>query len=211
VSSRGEPTLFIVDNDEVAREELATLLRSAGHGVEAFANAETFIAKRGEARGGCVLLDVRLPGMTGLDLQEWLAQRNHRLPVVFITAHGDIPMAVRAVKRGAIDFLQKPVDERQLLAAVDAALARDDAPSAATGTLPAAVATLSRREREVLDLILAGRQTRVIAESLFISVKTVEFHRSRIHAKLGVSSLAALFNLCLGRGSRAIHVSRPHS
>lgn len=211
MSARGDPTIFIVDDDEVVRDGLTALFRSAGRGVAAFATAEAFIAHDGAARNGCVVLDVRLPGMSGLELQEWLAHRNSRLPVVFVTADGDIPMAVRAVKRGAFDFLQKPVDERQLLAAVDAALAHDAASPAAAGTLPAAVATLSRREREVLELILAGRQTRVIAESLFISVKTVEFHRSRIHAKLGVTSLAALFSLCLGRGSRATHLARTHS
>jgi two-component system response regulator DctR len=117
---------------------------------------------------------------------------------VFLTGHGDIPMAVRAVRRGAWEFLQKPVDDGQLLAAVDAALSGDSPPDAPPRALPPAVATLSRREREVLDLILAGKQTRAIAEALFISVKTVEFHRSRIHAKLGVASMAELFNLCLG-------------
>jgi FixJ family two-component response regulator len=123
------------------------------------------------------------------------------LPIVFLTGHGDVPMAVRAVRRGAWDFLQKPVEDDRLLAAVDAAMSGESPPDAPTRALPPAVATLSRREREVLELILNGRQTRAIAEALFISVKTVEFHRSRIHAKLGVASMAELFNLCLGRQS----------
>jgi two-component system, LuxR family, response regulator FixJ len=211
VSSRHGQPVFIVDDDPEARDALTTLFRAAGHRVDAFANAEEFIGQCGDARSGCVVLDARLPGMSGLELQQWLGQRNSKLAVVFCSGHGDIAMAVRAVKAGASDFLQKPVDERQLLAAVDAARTHDAAESSPAEALPAAVAALSRREREVLELILAGRQTRAIAGSLFISVKTVEFHRSRIHAKLGVTSLASLFNLCLGRDSRAARPARPHS
>lgn len=208
MSSRHGQPIFIVDDDPAAREALATLFRTAGHRVDAFANAEEFIAQRGDARSGCVVLDARLPGMSGLELQEWLGQRNSKLAVVFCSGHGDIAMAVRAVKAGASDFLPKPVVGEQLLAAVDAARAHDAVEASPVGALPAAVAALSRREREVLELILSGRQTRAIAASLFISVKTVEFHRSRIHAKLGVTSLASLFNLCLGRDSRSARAVR---
>ncbi len=197
-----EPVVLVVDDDEAVRDSLSMVLRAAGRPVESFASAEEFIERGGPARAGCLVLDVRMPGMSGLELQEYLAERNVPLPIVFLTGHGDIPMAVRAVRRGAWEFLQKPVDDGQLLAAVDAALSGDSPPDAPTRGLPPAVATLSRREREVLDLILAGKQTRVIAETLFISVKTVEFHRSRIHAKLGVASMAELFNLCLGRQTR---------
>ena len=194
-----EPAVFIVDHDEAVREALSILFLTAGHRVEAFASTKEFIEARAEFRTGCLVLDVRMPGMSGLELQDWLNERHSRLRVVFLTGHGDIPTAVTAIKHGAADFLQRPIDDRQLLAAVDAALARDDdAPIA----LPPAVGSLSPREREVLDLILAGRQTREIADALFISIKTVEFHRSRIHAKLGVRSLAGLFNWCLGSGSR---------
>ena len=194
-----EPTVLVVDDDEAVRDALSMMLRSAGRPVEAFASAEDFIERGGATRTGCIVLDVRMPGMSGLELQDWLTQRNVMLPIVFLTGHGDIPMAVRAVRRGAWDFLQKPVDDKELLAAVDAAMSGESPPDAPTRGLPPAVATLSRREREVLELILNGRQTRAIAEALFISVKTVEFHRSRIHAKLGVASMAELFNLCLGR------------
>ncbi len=197
-----EPSVLIVDDDEAVRDSLSMVLRAAGRPVETFASAEEFIERGGASRTGCLVLDVRMPGMSGLELQEYLAERSLPLPIVFLTGHGDIPMAVRAVRRGAWEFLQKPVDDGQLLAAVDAALSGDSPPDAPTRGLPPAVATLSRREREVLDLILAGKQTRVIAEALFISVKTVEFHRSRIHAKLGVASMAELFNLCLGRPVR---------
>ena len=197
-----EPTIFVVDDDEPVRDSLAMMLRAAGRAVESFATAQEFIDRRGDARTGCVVLDVRMPGMSGLELQEWLTEHNDTLPIVFLTGHGDIPMAVRTIKRGAYEFLQKPVDDQHLLDAIDAAMSGELPPDAQSRTLPPAVASLSKREREVLDLILDGRQTRAIAEALFISVKTVEFHRSRIHAKLGVASMAELFNLCVGRQLR---------
>jgi two-component system, LuxR family, response regulator FixJ len=184
------------------RAALSVLFRSVGIRVEAFATANEFIELRAGYRTGCLVLEVRMPGMSGLELQDWLNKSNSRLGIVFLTGHADIATAVTAIKQGAIDFLQKPVDDRLLLAAVDVALARDR--DARWASLPATAVSLSRREREVLDLILAGRQTRAIADALFISVKTVEFHRSRIHAKLGVSSLAGLFNLCLGSGPHSV-------
>ena len=197
-----EPTIFIVDDDEAVRDSLSMMLRAAGRGVETFASAQEFIDRRGDAKVGCAVIDMRMPGMSGLELQEWLVEHNNTLPILFLTGHGDIRMAVRTIKRGAYDFLQKPVDEAQLLAAIDSAMSGGVSDESATRTLPPAVASLSKREREVLDLILDGRQTRGIAEALFISVKTVEFHRSRIHAKLGVASMAELFNLCMGRQLR---------
>ncbi|MFO1310477.1 MAG: response regulator [Burkholderiales bacterium] len=197
-----EPTIFIVDDDEAVRDSLSMMLRAAGRNVETFASAQEFIDRRGDAKVGCAVIDMRMPGMSGLELQEWLVEHNNTLPILFLTGHGDIPMAVRTIKRGAYDFLQKPVDETQLLAAIDSAMSGGASDESVTRTLPPAVASLSKREREVLDLILDGRQTRAIAEALFISVKTVEFHRSRIHAKLGVASMAELFNLCMGRQLR---------
>jgi two-component system response regulator FixJ len=197
-----EPVVFIVDDDGAVRDSLAMLMRAAGRDAETFESAQAFIERRGDARTGCVVLDVRMPGMNGIELQEWLGRHNDTLPVVFLTGHGDVPMAVRTIRRGAVDFLQKPVDDATLLAAVDAALSGAIAGDAPSRTLPPAVASLTRREREVLDLILDGRQTRAIGQSLSISIKTVEFHRSRIHAKLGVGSMAELFNLCIGRPLR---------
>ncbi len=204
-----EPVIFIVDDDEAVRDSLSMMLRAAGRTVESFASAQEFIDRRGDARTGCVILDVRMAGMSGLELQDWLMTHNDTLPIVFLTGHGDIPMAVRTIKRGACDFLQKPVDEQSLLTAIDSALSGEVAPDAPPRSLPPAVASLSKREREVLDLILDGRQTRAIAEALFISVKTVEFHRSRIHAKLGVASMAELFNLCVGRQLRRPPAAAP--
>ena len=196
-----EGTVFVVDDDEAVRDALSMMLRASGFEVETFASANLFLARRRPGVSGCLVLDVRMPGMSGLELQEHLAQRQSALPIVFLTGHGDVPMAVRAIKRGAFDFVQKPIDDRHLLSTVIAALAfaATSVQSMARPTLPAAVESLSRREREVLDLILAGRQTRAIAEALFISTKTVEFHRGRIHEKLGVSSLAELFSLCFAQ------------
>ncbi len=196
-----DATVYVVDDDRAVRDALAMMLRAAGHAVETFESADEFLERRLECRTGCLVLDVRMPGMSGLELQDRLIQQQSPLPIVFLTGHGDVPMAVRALKRGAFDFIQKPVDDRHLLAAVAFALARNAQPSSyalMNRTLPPTVASLSRREREVLDLILAGRQTRAIAEELFISIKTVEFHRARIHDKLGVSSLAQLFSVCFG-------------
>jgi FixJ family two-component response regulator len=185
--------IFIVDDDDAVRDSLAMMLRANGRTVETFSSAEAFVEHRGDASDGCLVLDLRMAGMSGLELQEMLSDRQNNLPILFLTGHGDVPSAVRAIKRGASDFIEKPVDDRELLRAIDAALARGT-----RAPLPAIVGTLTRREREVLDLILSGNQTRAIAQQLFISVKTVEFHRSRIHVKLKVSSMAELFMLCLG-------------
>lgn len=187
-------TVFIVDAEAAARDALAAALRANGRGVETFDSAEAFLASRAESRTGCLVVDARLPGMSGLELQDWLLERRCAPPIVVVSGSTDVRMVVRAIKRGAFDFLEKPIDASQLLAAIEGATA-----AVARGrSLPPAIESLTRREREVLDLILAGRQTRAISEALFISIKTVEFHRSRIHAKLKVSSMAELFRLFLG-------------
>lgn len=190
--------IYLVEDDDAVRDALAMMLRAAGRNVETFNSAESFVEQRGDAADGCIVLDLRMPGMSGLELQEMLAERQSSLPILFLTGHGDVPTAVRAMKRGATDFIEKPVDDQRLLSAIDTALTQGTRPP-----LPAIVNTLTRREREVLDLILSGQQTRAIAQQLFISVKTVEFHRSRIHVKLKVSSMAELFMLCLGNARPA--------
>ena len=195
-------TVFLVDDDEAVRDSLRWLLDAHGFRVAAYASAEAFLARKPPAAPACVVLDVRMPGMTGLELQERLADGSFDLPIVFLTGHGDVAMAVRAMKRGAFDFLEKPVDDQRLLAIVKAAVEFSSTPkpiALPTGPKPAGLESLSRREREVLDLVLAGHQTRAIAEALFITVKTVEFHRGRIHQKLGVTSMAELFRLCFAR------------
>jgi FixJ family two-component response regulator len=196
-------TVFIVDAEAAACDALAAALRAAGRGVETFDSAEAFLESRAESRPGCLVVDARLPGMSGLELQDWLLERRCALPIVVVSGSTDVRMVVRAIKRGAFDFLEKPIDASQLLAAIDGATA-----AVARGpSLPPAIESLTRREREVLDLILAGRQTRAISEALFISIKTVEFHRSRIHAKLKVSSMAELFRLFLGH-AKSLEVTK---
>jgi len=193
-------TVFIVDDDAAVRDALAMMLVASGLEVETFASAESFLERKRPQRTGCLVLDVRMPGMSGLELQQRLAEQRSRLPLIFLTGHGDVPMAVLAVKRGAFDFMQKPIDDRELLSTVQAALAFSVHAPASVGdaAAPANLQLLSRRERAVLDLILAGRQTRAIAEELFITAKTVEYHRARIHEKLEVASLAELFSRCFG-------------
>ena len=191
-----ERTVFLVDDDEAVRDSLKLLLRTAGLRVETFPSAFAFLARYRPERAGCLLLDIRMPGMDGLTLQDELFQRGVDIPIVFLTGHGDIPTAVQAVKKGAFDFIEKPFEGHRLLCAVLDALelaaerrGRDAEREAADLRL----ATLTRREREVLEKILQGKPTRAIAAELFISEKTVEFHRGHINQKLQVESLAELF------------------
>ena len=198
------PTVFLVDDDEAIRDALGWLLQSRDLSCRSFPSAEAFLAQWNAELAGCLLLDIRMPGMTGLELQEELSRRRCRIPIVFLTGHGDIPMAVRALKKGAFDFIEKPHDPQRLLLAILGALRFADerrsgqrAQPPASPDLAGRLALLSTREREVLDLILEGWQTRAIAERLCVSVKTVEFHRGRIREKLQVGSLAELFGLFL--------------
>jgi FixJ family two-component response regulator len=183
------------------RDALLMLMRAAGLTAEAFATAKDFLHQFDARRSGCLLLDIRMPGMNGLELQAELHKRRIQLPIVFLTGHGDVPMAVRAMKAGAVDFIQKPLDQDRLVVAVMNALKADlernrmlpdlaDLPDDASVRLE----TLSEREREVLQHVLRGRQTREIAEMLCISVKTVEFHRANIRDKLGVGNVHELFS-----------------
>jgi FixJ family two-component response regulator len=198
----GGQHVFVVDDDEAVRDALGLLLRTAGLRVDTFESAAAFLKDYRPEQAGCLVLDIRMPGMSGLDLQDELHKRRARLPIVFLTAHGDVPMAVRALKKGASDFIEKPVDQQRLVLAVLQAL-REDASSpqrmppagASNGSITPRLETLSAREREVLHAVLAGKQTRHISEELCISVRTVEFHRARIREKLGVASVAELFRL----------------
>jgi len=199
---RGEQRAFVVDDDEAVRDALGLLLRTVGLQVDTFESASSFLRSYRPGIGGCLVLDIRMPRMSGLDLQDELHKRRMHLPIVFLTAHGDVPMAVRALKKGAADFIEKPVDEQRLVLAVLDALRRDARrqdhgarPAEITGNATGRLEGLSAREREVLNGVLAGKQTRQISDELYISIKTVEFHRARIREKLGVASLAELFRL----------------
>ncbi|HEY4541786.1 MAG TPA: response regulator [Noviherbaspirillum sp.] len=197
-----EQLVFVVDDDEAVRDALKMLLVAAGLKVETHVSAASFIKHYRAGQPGCLVLDIRMPGMSGLALQEDLERRKVAIPVVFLTGHADVPMAVRAMKLGAFDFIEKPIDSQRLVLAVMHALRSDAEQRArkpyrvgADGNAPGKIEALSGREREVLELVLQGRQTREIAAELSISIKTVEFHRARIREKLGVASLAELFRL----------------
>lgn len=190
-----EQCIYIVDDDEALRDSLVWLLESSGYRVCAFESSEAFLGAFRAEMTGCLVLDVRMPGMSGLELFEALRQRHSTLPVIFITGHGDVPMAVSAVKRGAVDFIEKPFGDRDMLGLIEESLARER-----TGRekrlLEAETARrltdLTLREREVLDLIIAGKLNKQIADMLGISIKTVEVHRARVMEKMGANSLAEL-------------------
>jgi FixJ family two-component response regulator len=173
--------------------------------VELYDSAAAFLEEPAPLPGSCLVLDIRMPGMTGLALQDQLIERDSVIPIIFITGHGDIPMAVEAMKKGAHDFIEKPFDDYSLLCQVRNALDQPSVARSARGKRagPARLELLSDREREVLDLVLAGKPSRQIAVDLFISVKTVDFHRARIMHKLEVRSVAELFRLCMGWPDRA--------
>ncbi|MFL6573139.1 MAG: response regulator transcription factor [Burkholderiales bacterium] len=190
--------VYIVDDDNAVRSALKLLFRTAQLDVEAFSSADAFLEDADLTRRCCVLLDIRMPGMTGSALHEELRRRSYRVPVIFITGHGDIPMAVDAMKKGAFDFIEKPFDDEQLLSQVRAALESFDAAEVEKAEPSAPLELLSSRQREVLQRVLDGKPSRQIAEELAISVKTVEFHRARIMQKLGVKTAAELFRRCLG-------------
>lgn len=196
-----EPTVFIVDDDEAVRDSVKELAASVGLHTETFRSALEFLEAFDAARPACLVLDVRMARMSGLALQEKLEEMGARIPIVFISGHGDIAMAVNAVKAGAVDFVQKPYHEQQLLDAINAALAKDAALRAAAGNdrgLAERVAALTAREREVMELALKGLSNKVIAKELGISHRTVELHRSRVLEKLGVSSVTELVRLAYG-------------
>ena len=185
--------VYVVDDDDAVRNAVRLLFRTADLEVETFASAAAFLAQADLERRCCLLLDIRMPGMTGSDLHDELRGRGVRAPVIFITGHGDIPMAVEAMRKGAYDFIEKPFDDEQLLGQVLNALEEFvEAPE------PVSLPILSARQRAVLDRVLAGKPNRQIAGELAISLKTVEFHRARIMQKFGVRTAAELFRRCLG-------------
>ena len=190
-----EQRVYIVDDDEPMRDSLQWLLESQGFAVTAFASAEDFLAACREDMAGCIVLDVRMPGMSGLELYEKLNARRCTLPVIFITGHGDVPMAVSALKKGAVDFIEKPFGDQDMLRLIVQCLELDRANRARQQDKAAAaqrLAGLTEREAEVMDLILAGRLNKQIADVLNISIKTVEVHRGRIMDKMQVRTVAEL-------------------
>jgi len=187
--------IYIIDDDEALRDSLVWLLESSGYRVAAFESAEIFLDAYNAAMTGCLVLDVRMPGMSGLELFEELRARHCTLPVIFITGHGDVPMAVSAVKKGAVDFIEKPFGDRDMLGLIEQCLAAELA-NRLQRRIEADTARrldhLTQREREVLDLIILGKLNKQIADVLGISIKTVEVHRARVMEKMGAHSLAEL-------------------
>ncbi len=193
-----DATVFVVDDDQAVRDSLRQLLQAVGLRVQIYASARDFLAAYQPDTPGCLVLDIRMPGMGGLDLQAQLVQEGVKLPIIFLTGHGDVPAAVRALKAGAMDFLQKPVNSQALLDLVQQAIRRDAetrATSAEQAEITRRLQTLTAREREVLDRMVAGMANKVIAFELAISERTVEFHRGKIMKKMGARSLAELVNM----------------
>ena len=190
--------VFIVDDDEAMRRSLSSLFRSVGLRVEVFASAQDFLRCTPPNLPGCLVLDVRLPGLSGLDLQRRMAEANLDIPIVFITAHGDIPMSVRAMKAGAVEFLTKPFRDQDLLDATHLGLERDRetrAQRADSQELHNRYHSLTSREREVMACVVAGSLNKQIAAELGMSETTVKVHRHRVMEKMGADSLAELVRM----------------
>ena len=194
-----EPTVFIIDDDPSARRGLTRLVRAAGLNAESFASAAEFLTSDQRSGPGCIVLDVRMPKMTGPELQEELAKADYSMPIVFLSAHADVPIAAGAMKKGAVDFLTKPVDGKDLLAAIEESLARDAEnreQRAETLSIQKLIETLTPREHEVMTYVITGMLNKQIAGRLEISEETVKIHRARVMQKLGVDSVAELVRLC---------------
>ncbi|HEU4600539.1 MAG TPA: response regulator FixJ [Steroidobacteraceae bacterium] len=202
-TNNSRPTIFVVDDDAAVRDALKLLLRSVGQPVETFGSAQEFLDAYSEDRPGCLVLDIRMPGMSGLELQQKLNEKHSILPIIFITGHGDVPMAVEAMQAGAVDFIQKPFRDQDLIDRINQALEKDGSNRAALGErndIRRRLETLTPREREVLDLVVHGKANKVIAGDLKLSQRTVEIHRARVMEKMQASSLAHLVRMVLEVG-----------
>ena len=200
ISGTQGQAVYVVDDDDAMRDSLRWLLESAGYRVSSYSTAERFLAGYRRDHASCLVLDVRLSGITGLELQQELNRRGESLPIIFITGHGDVPMAVDAVKNGAFHFLEKPFTDEQILRLIDDAamqLTPGTDSKAQKRCAAAKLETLTQREREVMDLVVQGRKNKQIADNLRISVKTVEAHRARAMEKMDVSSVAELVSATL--------------
>ena len=193
-----KPTVFIIDDDASIRKSLSRLLRSADYTVETFPSAEEFLRREHFDGIGCLLLDVQMPGLSGTDLQEELSRAAYSMPIIFITGHGNIPMSVQAMKKGAVNFLAKPFDDEELLQGVREALEKDRKAKAGRAEVHDAlrcIEQLTPREQEVLRYVITGMLNKQIASKLGIAEKTVKVHRGRVMEKLGVDSVAELVRL----------------
>jgi len=188
----------LVDDDEAIRDALAWLLKSRGTPCTTYTCAEEFLTAWSPDTAGCLVLDMRMPGMSGLDLFEALLERGSRLPVIFLTGHGDVPMAVAALKKGAFDFFEKPLNDNALATRIGEAIDHDARQRAANATVDSVNSRISRlttRERQIMELVLAGKFNKVIADELNISMRTVEVHRANLFDKMQVKTAVELANL----------------
>lgn len=202
----GDETVYIVDDEETVRRSLSRLVRSVGLNAETFGSAQAFLDHGRPDRPACLVLDVRLPGLSGLDLQSALGPIQHRVPIIFISGRGNIPMSVRAMKGGAMDFLRKPLESQELLDAIQRALARSReglAQEAERARIERRLANLTPREREVLALVVTGMLNKQIAAALGAAEKTVKVHRGRVMKKMEADSVADLVRMTQRAGINA--------
>jgi FixJ family two-component response regulator len=201
------PIVFIVDDDEAVRSSLRLLLKSVGLVPNALGSAREFLEKYDPAQPGCLVLDVRMPEMSGLELQEQLNRQGAVIPVIFITGHGDVPMAVEAMQAGAFDFLQKPFRDQDLIDRIQKALEKDRASRSVLAErtlIRERLESLTPREREVLTMVSSGKPNKVMAADLGVSQRTVEIHRARVMEKMGASSLAQLVRMVMDLGEPSV-------
>jgi len=195
-----EQMVYVIDDDEAVRDSMGMLLESADLPYRCFTSADSFLGEHDGSQRGCLVLDIRMPGMTGLDLQKQLTQFGSSLPIIFITGHGDVPMAVKAMRQGAFDFLRKPVNEENFLERIANALDRETGDwqqKLDRDQAQQCIAALSEREREVFELVAEGMANKLVASELGISERTVEVHRSQVMKKLGAKTLAQLVRIYL--------------
>ena len=193
-------TVFVVDDDDAVRTSLRLLLKSVGLPVETYASAQEFLDAFDAERAGCLVLDIRMPGISGLELQQKLNELHAIVPIVFITGHGDVPMAVEAMQHGAVDFIQKPFRDQDLIDRINQALEKDRENRDGLrerDVIRRRIGQLTPREREVLELVTKGKANKVIAGDLDVSQRTVEIHRARVMEKMGASSLAHLVRMVI--------------
>ena len=196
-------TIFVVDDDEAMRDSMTWLLEGEGYRVACFDSGESYLAAWSPDMRGCLVLDVRMPEMSGLELHEKLDALGSRLPIIFVTGHGDVPMAVGALQRGACDFIEKPFNNADLLSRIERALELDNQIAARrerNDAIANRLELLTQREREVMQLVVAGKLNKQIADTLDISMKTVEAHRARVMEKMGVRTLAELVKAVMSVG-----------
>jgi two-component system response regulator FixJ len=199
--AKSKPTVFVVDDDPGVLDSMALLLRSVGLEAATYESANEFLGDYDPERPGCLVLDVRMPGMSGLQLQELLQARGSTLPIIFVTAHGDVPMAVRAVKAGAVDFIQKPFRDQELIDKIQRALKENERlrrEFSQHDEILGRLAKLTPREKEVMDLVIEGKANKVVAQKLGLSQRTVEIHRARVMEKMEAGSVAELVRMVMG-------------